>query len=245
MTILALDPKRTNNAQAIRDAHLLGYINDDDAIIDVTYNTGKFWKLWFPSNPDPSMFIANDLDPRHGTHHDDWRKLRFPEGRFDVVVFDPDYKLQGTSSNQGPASSNAAYGMDREYRPVQSQLDLITEGMIEAIRVCKAGGRMLFKTMDQVVSGHKEWLTKQAWLMMEGQNVDLVDEIHVFGHRAQPKDRVCKMCGGAGRLGPATGAAQRDYGRVCPACTDGRIPIRQVHTHGSFSTLMIFAKGKS
>lgn len=244
MTILALDPNRRTNAQAIRDAHLLGYINDGDQIIDVTYGLGKFWKLWFPS--DPSTFVANDLDPRRGTHHDDWRKLRFPEARFDVVVFDPDYKLQGTSSNQGPASSNAAYGMDREYRPVQSQLDLITEGMIESIRVCKAGGRFLFKTMDQVVSGHKEWLTKQAWLLMEGQSVDLVDEIHVFGHRAQPKDRECKMCQGTGHLGPATGAAPANYGAAHPACEGtGRIPIRQVHTHGSFSTLMIFEKGKS
>lgn len=31
----------------------------------------------------------------------------------------------------------------------------------------------------------------------------------------------CKDCGGAGHLGPSTGASQRDYGRACHRC-DGR-----------------------
>lgn len=245
MTILALDPNRRTNAQAIRDAHLLGYIGDTDIIIDVTYNTGKFWKLW-----TPHWLTKNDLDPRYGEVHDDWRSLHWDDATFDVVVFDPDYKLQGTSSNKGPASSNAAYGMDREYRPVADQLELIGDGLAECVRVCKPTGKILVKTMDQVVSGDKQWLAKTLWLAMRTKNCRLVDEIHVFGHRAQPKDRECPKCKGTGyRVWPGTGGMGAGGMTIthtdCPTCDGvGRIPIRQVHTHGSFSTLMVFSKGK-
>ena len=36
---------------------------------------------------------------------------------------------------------------------------------------------------------------------------------------------VCPTCEGIGHLGPATGAAQADYGRACPDCTDGRMDV--------------------
>jgi SAM-dependent methyltransferase len=240
VTILALDPNRRTNAQAIRDAHELGYIRGSDYVLDVTYNTGKFWRQW-----QPKGLVTNDLDPRFGLFGDDWRSLHWQDDTFDVVVFDPDYKLQGTSSNQGPASSNAAYGMDREYRPVETQMALIINGLSECIRVCKPGGRILFKTMDQVVSGEKNWLVKDFWLLMRGKDCRLVDEIHVFGHRPQPKDRKCSECQGQGFLPPVS-TPVGPVGFECSYCGGaGRFPIRQVHTHGSFSTLMIFEKGKS
>lgn len=240
MSILSLDPNRRTNAQAILDAHTLGYIRDDDLVLDVTYGLGRFWKLW-----EPVDVLKNDLDPKCGEYHDDWRELRWEDGGFDVVVFDPDYKLQGTSSNEGPASSNADYGMDRDYRPVVEQLNLIKLGLMECRRVCKRGGMILVKTMDQVVSGAKVWLTKDTAAKMGKLGCRLVDEIHVYGHRAQPETRECKRCEGSGKNhGIVFDSIPPQY----PDCVDcdgaGRIPIVQRHTHASFSTLMIFAKEK-
>jgi hypothetical protein len=39
MTVMAFDSNRRTNAQAIADAHELGYINDDEVVLDLTYES--------------------------------------------------------------------------------------------------------------------------------------------------------------------------------------------------------------
>ena len=193
--ILAFDPARRNNAQAIRDAHLLGYLQDDDIILDATYGLGRFWNLWKP--PDPIIHLLdNDKFVDAARFHYDYRS--FPDdwgGSFDVTVFDPPYKLNGTG---GSHPSDEGYGVATPYQNIDEMLDGISDGFTECARVTKPGGFLLNKTQDQVVSGKKKWLTKTTWLTaMRGSKTEkyglrLVDELYVVGYRPQPKGRAQK-----------------------------------------------------
>lgn len=47
-------------------------------------------------------------------------------------------------------------------------------------------------------------------------------------HNAQDK---CRACDGVGHLGPATGAAQSDYGRACSKCKGSGLTLRNTYKH--------------
>lgn len=201
MTVLALDPNRRTNGQLMADVAELGYILPEDSVLDVTYGKGRFWTKYVPDH-----LVRNDLYSAEAVFHCNWESL-YPdwERQFNVVVFDPPYKLQGTSSNAGPASSNAAFGMDRAYVRPDALLASIGRGLVECVRVTYPGGYVMVKSMDQVVSGDKVWMPSRIERSMEESlHCRLIDRLYVFGYRQQPPGR------------------------------------RQVHSHGSFSTLSIF-----
>lgn len=226
MTILAFDPARRTNAQAIYDAHELGYINDDDFVLDLTYGEGKFWKLW-----EPPHLSKNDLDEFKGSTHFDFRHTPWLDGDFSVVVFDPPYGFRGTSKHK----MDESYGLG-EYLSVDERLRLMFDGMSEAARLTTK--YVLFKLQDQVVSGQKVW---QRMLMADhGQRLgrdqlELVDELHVVGYRSQPQ-RKCKACNGDGR------------GLNLPVCTfcggSGKVDMVQKHSASNVSTLQCYRKVK-
>lgn len=175
--------RRFDNAQAIVDCGRLGYVRPEWRTLDATYGRGMFWKRYHVDE-----LVANDLfapeSDRPLTRHD-FRRLPY-DREFDVVVFDPPYKLNGTSTGVGPSAMDIAYGVARP-APTMARMGDIRLGIESCAR---ATDRMLLvKVQDQVVSGRKVWQTRIATEHAEAQGFRLVDQLHVLGHRPQPFGR--------------------------------------------------------
>jgi hypothetical protein len=181
VTVLAFDPERRTNAQAIADCVTLGYLRVADRVLDATYGLGRFWTTF-----RPPYLAMNDIDPERGNMHYDFTSLPFDARSWDTVVFDPPYKLNGTPSGGGPASSDVDYGVER-YTRWQDRHALIREGIVECARV--ADRTLLIKCQDQVSSGKVRWQTMTFTEQAISCGFELVDELHVYGYRAQPPGR--------------------------------------------------------
>jgi hypothetical protein len=181
VTILAFDPHRRTNGQAIADCAALGYIKLTDRTLDTTYGLGRFWTDWCPAT-----LARNDLDPARGNLHYDFTKLPFADRSWDVVVFDPPYRLTGTPDSGGPANSDTDYGITA--MRWQDRMQLIIDGAVECGRV--ADRTLLVKVQDQVCSGQIRWQTHTVIDALGTWR--LVDELYVVGLRAQPAGRTQK-----------------------------------------------------
>lgn len=177
--ILRFDPARRTNAQLMVDCRTLGYLTDDQDILDPTYGQGGFWKSWTPLG-----LIASDLDPSCGVAVADFTNLPHASSSFDVVVFDPPYKLNGTSAHP----SDDRYGVGGEYRSVEEKLDLIKAGCVEAARVAR--DRVLVKCQDQVNAGKVVWQSHIVTNCMTFLGAwRLADRLEVHSYRPQPPGR--------------------------------------------------------
>lgn len=164
------------NADMIADVAKLGYL--DGVVLDATYGEGKFWTKF-----TPSALWTNDLYKPADAHYD-YRSMNWPDGKFDSVVFDPDYKMTGTPST--PAM-DFAYGTDKPMR-YQDRIANIAAGTRECFRVCSK--YLLVKCMDQVVSGNVIWQTDvvtEAAKQQGGRKVDVFNFVH--DPRPQPEGR--------------------------------------------------------
>jgi hypothetical protein len=141
---MAFDPTRRTNAQAIADCVKLGWLRATDAVLDTTYGKGSFWKLWKPAD-----FTGADLDITKSPCgvSVDFRKSIFDDDAFDVVAFDPGYKLSGTHPNTHVlAEMDASYGVvERNWLEVPGRY---RDGIPECVRMLKPKGVLLVKTMD-------------------------------------------------------------------------------------------------
>lgn len=188
MVVMSFDPARVNNAQLIADVATLGYLNQDMEILDCTYGQGRFWKDWHGDN-----MTLTDLDPACcsiGLWPDgvDFRKMPWAANAFDAVVMDPPYKLNGSSTGNGPSALDKGYGVDT-YMPIAERHQMICDGITECIRVLRKGGHLLVKAMDQISSGQLQSQTVEFAVHAERRGARLVDRLHVIGHRAQPPGR--------------------------------------------------------
>ncbi len=182
MTVLAFDTERRTNAELILDCSDLGYIKDTDRILDPTYGLGNWWKLWHPYQ---GCLLRHDLDPAKAPDGPmDFTALAYRDRSFDVVAYDPPYKLNGTPTE----AVDAAYGV-HEPRTVDQRLTLMFAGLIEAIRVVRVGGLVLAKCQDMVVSGRKVWQTRLMAAHAAQHGCRVVDELHVSSYRPQPAGR--------------------------------------------------------
>jgi tRNA G10 N-methylase Trm11 len=144
MTILAAHNWRTN-AHMIADVAKLGYITG--LVLDPTYGeAGGFWKVW-----RPEQLVAHDIK-LDGV---DFLDLPYSSAKFDTIVFDPPYKLNGTPSQAG---FDTRYGVDR-YARWQDRIQLYRDGITALTPFAKPRGHLLVKCMDQVCSGQKRWVT--------------------------------------------------------------------------------------
>lgn len=186
MSVLVMGDRRTN-AEAIRDCFALGYLRADDLILDATYGLGRFWTL-VPDVP----IIAADLyvrgEARTGApiHPWDFTDTGQHDRTYDAVVFDPPYKLNGTSTGKGAASCDESYGV---HMPAtwRERHDLIRSGITECARISRR--TLLIKCQDQVCSGRKRWQTREFADHAEAQGFRLADQLHVSGFRPQPPGR--------------------------------------------------------
>lgn len=172
-----------SNADLIEACYQLGYIGDDDTVLDPTYGLGRWW-----SKRTPTRLVGCDIIAERSPIgvSIDFRDFKISDGCYDVVAFDPPYKLNGTG---GSHPSDEGYGVDGAYQSWQSKHELIRDGMTECTRVLKVGGILLLKCQDQVCSGHVRWQTKEFWAHATTIGLDLEDELLLPSYRAQPEGR--------------------------------------------------------
>lgn len=175
MEILAID-KRTN-AQLMAQCMALGYL--DGIVCDSTYGLGAFWR-----DVQPTTLLAFDNDPGCNVTVADARMLPLADKSVDSVVFDPPYKLNGTSTGLGASAADHRYGVAGEYQTAHTRHSLLIDGTIEAIRVARR--YVLVKCADQISSGKYNPQTFMVWQCATTHDAKLVDLMHVVGMRAQP-----------------------------------------------------------
>lgn len=184
--ITSFDTERRNNAQLMRDVATLGYLDcEHDYVLDCTYKNGRFWSL-----VRPTRLLGTDLDPRFSDPSQgsvDFRDLPFRDETFDVTVIDGPYKLNGTSTGAGPASSDEDYGVHVPSR-WQDRHALINAGIYECVRVTKNRGYVMVKCQDQVCLTKVRWQTHEFTATANAAGCRLVDQLHVYGSRKQPRD---------------------------------------------------------
>jgi len=170
-----------NNSELINDVRKLGFL--DGNVLDATYGEGAFWNTW-----SPDALTTNDI--KKPADHS-YSFLCFPVSwfnRFDSVVFDPPYKLNGTPSND-KVDSNYGVGGER-YTPVSSRLSLISSGALSCLRCVKESGFLIVKVMDQVSGGRMYYQTDLVTNCLL-EYADKVQQFHLLRTpRPQPRGRV-------------------------------------------------------
>ena len=178
MSRIAVMGTRTTNAEMVKDLAQLGYLRAYWITLDVTYGLGRFWNLWRPQKLTKSDLYVEGP----GVQPWDYTALPLDDRLFDVVVFDPPYKLNGTSTGDGCSSSDADYGVT-EYMPWQQRHANICAGIAEGARVARR--TLVVKCQDQVCSGRKRWQTREFADCGEAHGWRLADQLHVSGSRPQ------------------------------------------------------------
>lgn len=169
------------NGELIADVARLGWITDDLTVLDTTYGRGRFWTRY-----RPAQLVGVDIDPAKSLTGEsvDFRCLPWPERAFDVVVFDPPYKLSGTPRL---GDFDAAYGVDVP-ASWRDRMRLIAEGAAECARVARR--HLLVKCQDQVVSGQMRWQTDVVTEVVTARGFRKADRFDfVSGGRRQPEGR--------------------------------------------------------
>lgn len=132
------------NSHLIADCARLGYIKG--LTLDATYGLGNFWKVVRPRKlVGVDKYTPADVSA-------DFTRLPFADKTFETVVFDPPYKLNGTSYESG----DSKYGVDKP-ATWQERLQLMQLGMRECHRVLARKGYLLFKCQNQVAWSKKRW----------------------------------------------------------------------------------------
>lgn len=171
----AITPAK-DNAELVVLARRLGHLPDSARVVDVTYGGGVWWKLYRPDN-----FVTNDLGKGHPLLRFDFCHAPFSDRSFDIVVYDPPYKLNGTPDPE----IDERYGVEIPTR-WQDRMKLIEDGFIESCRI--SDFKVLAKVQDQVCSGQIRWQTIMLHNAAQKLGFRLVDELHLTGGRKQGKD---------------------------------------------------------
>lgn len=176
--VMAIDSWRTN-ADLIASVARLGYLRDEWSTLDCTHGLGVFWRKWRPAN-----LVACDADPGKSPigHAVDFTAMPFPDRSFDVVVFDPPYKLNGTPDE----ITDHRYGVHTPTR-WQDRMDLCKRGIDECCRV--ADHTLLVKCQDQVCSGRVRWQSIEFAERAKAHGFGLVDRFDLISYRPQPAGR--------------------------------------------------------
>lgn len=213
--ILAAYPWSSNGA-LIAAVHKLGYLRDEDHVLDPTYGSGGWWTHWRPAK------LTTFCRAKDGS---DFRNLPVDSRSYDAVAFDPPYVCPGGRRTSTIKKMHDQYGMneggcdDPEFRTPAELQRIINDGLTEMARVVKpartmtGGGIVLVKCMNYIWSG-KLW-----------EGAELIRE-HARSLGLVVVDRLEMLKAG----GPQ------------PANNLDGSPRRQVHASRNLSTLFVLRK---
>jgi tRNA G10 N-methylase Trm11 len=111
----------------------------------------------------------------------DFRVMPFDSDMFDVVAFDPPYKLNGTAT----IAVDGRYGVHEKATRTQRHR-LMCSGLIECGRVAAKGGLVLAKCQDQVEGGKMRWQTEMLSDVGKWAGLTKIDRFHMPSYRSQP-----------------------------------------------------------
>lgn len=158
------------------------WIEPDDLVVDVTYGKGNFWTIYRPLN-----LVAHDLFVGDGV---DFRALPEADGSVDVVAFDPPYIAQGGRDTSTTPDFLDRFGLRDVPKTVGELETYIADGLTEAARVLRGGGRLLVKCMDYVNGGRLVLGRHHVVTTCLALDLEQVDEfIHLSGLGPQPAGR--------------------------------------------------------
>jgi hypothetical protein len=177
-----------DNASLIEKVAALGYLRASDSVLDCTFGEGSWWKKWYPEDLRAyDQKIQPWWDFTKMEFRDLWEDEVLEPGVmpvFDVVCFDPPYRLRGKPD----PTFDTRYGTDE--RATEKQvMQLIHDGLRECVKVTKHEGYILCKIMDQVVSGRVVWQTWWAMQWAQTFGCQTVDRFDMPPARPQPSGR--------------------------------------------------------
>ena len=124
------------------------YLSPDDRIADLTFGRGVFWQKCPELNVTGSDLTTVPERPY------DLRSTPYANNSFDVVVLDPPY----IHSGKGRHITERQYRGSTVKGLSMAQIwQLYEDGMAEACRIVRPGGRILVKTADTIESGRQRW----------------------------------------------------------------------------------------
>lgn len=181
---LSADTWRTNADLIAEVAEFWDFDSTVRLAIDLTYNQGKWWRVW-----QPTFLAKNDLDARFGDYHFDYRgRLPWADGSFDLVAFDPPYVSSGGRRTSTIHGMNDSYGITTSALSPGLNQEWIDLGLKQAVRVCKIGGWILCKVQDYRSSGKMFLGTHHTLTSALKLDVEVEAVYHHVGRpRAQPK----------------------------------------------------------
>lgn len=150
-----------SNAAMIVDLVRLGYLRAEWNTLDATYGEGHWWDLWWPER-----LTTNDWDvDKPAEFHDDFRQLRWDDGTFDAVAYDPPYIAPGGREKSTIGNFNDRFGLHSTPAKSLGLQEMINAGLKEVARCVRRRGLVLVKCTNYV-NGGKLWpgvfLTWQA-----------------------------------------------------------------------------------
>ena len=153
-----------SNADLIRAVADL-YLNPSDRIADLTYGKGVFWRQCPELNVTGSDLVTVPDRPY------DFTATPYADNSFDVAVLDPPY-IHSWSTHQTEARYQ---GNTTHAKGMTAIWELYRQGMVEAQRIVRPGGRLLVKTKDTVESGRQRWSHIHLANVAEGMGLYLRD----------------------------------------------------------------------
>jgi hypothetical protein len=176
------------NGHLILDCVQLGYLHEDWLTLDPTAGQMTWWKQW-----RPKRLVTSDLDiDTSATWNFDFRDMRFEDGMFDAIAYDPPYCAKGGRKTSGIKDFDTRYGLaDAPATPALLQ-ELINDGLKEMARLVRKNGFVLTKCMNYISSGHMWPGVHKTISAAESLGLQLWDQFeHVGSPGPQPtEDRV-------------------------------------------------------